>query len=97
MLAKNLPFGELIWKIPFRIILDIVAAFQALIKGNGTTFISIVHAQMDFLEWIFIGERVRNYPKIKMKNLGGVYKGSVAWEYFISKKRTFSEIVNVKE
>jgi GT2 family glycosyltransferase len=97
MLAKNLPFLEIIWKIPFRIILDFVAAFQALIKGNGTTFISIIHAQMDFVEWIFIGARVRNYPKIKMKNLGGVYKGSIAWQYFIRKNRTFSEIVKVKE
>lgn len=97
MLAKNLPFLELTWKIPFRIILDFVAGFQALVKGNGTTFVSIIHAHMDFLEWIFIGERAYKYPKIKMKNLGGVYNGSVAWKYFVRKKRTFSEIVNVKE
>ena len=97
MLSKNLPFLELIWKIPFRIFLDVVAGLQALMKGNGVALISIIHAHLDFLEWIFIGERAHKYPKIKMKKLGGVFEGSVAWKYFIRKKRTFSEIVNVKE
>lgn len=93
MLSKNLPFRESAWKIPVRLFLDIVAAFQALINGNFGTFISIERAHLHFLQWLLLGKRTRKLPKIKMKNLEGVYDGSVVWRYFINKKKIFSEIV----
>lgn len=93
MLSKNLSFFETLLKIPFRIGLDILAAFQALIAGNFSTFISIGSAHLDFLKWVFFGKRGKRLPKIKMKDLKGVYYGSVVWEYFIKKRETFSEII----
>ncbi len=97
MLSKNLPFLESLWKIPVRIILDMTAGFQALVKGNFSTFISIEKAHLNFLKWIFIGKKGKKLSKIKMKNLSGVYVGSIVWEYFINKKKTFLEIVGVKK
>lgn len=93
MLYKNLPFFEAAWKIPVRIFLDIVAAFQAIMQGNFGTFDSIARAHLDFCKWILLGKRGSKLPKIKMKNLNGVYMGSIVWAFFIKKKKTFLEIV----
>ena len=97
MLAKNLPFFESFWKIPLRILLDMVAAFQALVNGNFSTFISIASAHLDFLKWFIFGKRGAKLPMKKLQNLKGVYDGSVAWEYFMKKKKTFSEILQNKK
>jgi GT2 family glycosyltransferase len=97
MLSKNLPFFTLIWKIPVRIFLDIIAAFQALVNGNFSTFISIGSAHLDFTKWIFLGKKEKKLPKGELENLSGVYAGSIVWQYFIKKKKTFFEIVQLKK
>ncbi len=93
MMTKNLPLRESLWKIPVRIFLDVVAAYRALIDANFSTFISIANAHLYFLRWIFTGRRGEKLRKIKMDALHGVYNGSIAWIYFMKKKKTFSEIV----
>jgi len=97
MMTKNLPFFETLWKIPLRIILDIIAAFRALVDGNFSTYISIASAHMHYVEWIFTGKRGKKLAKIKMKNMLPVYHGSIVWKYFIKKKKTFSEIIPDKK
>lgn len=93
MLSKNLRFRESVFKIPMRIILDTVAAFRALIKGDFSIFISIESAHLHYLGWFFIRKRNKKLPKIKMANLAGVYDGSVVWKFFVKKLKTFKEIV----
>ncbi len=97
MMTKNLPFFEALWKIPLRIILDIIAAFRALIDGNFSTYISIASAHMHYAEWIFTAKRGKKLKKIKMKNMLPVYRSSIVWQYFIKKKKTFSEIMPHKK
>ncbi|MDQ2721572.1 MAG: glycosyltransferase family 2 protein [Bacteroidota bacterium] len=97
MLAKNLSPSEMIWKIPYRIVLDNIAAFRLLIKGNLPGFISIESAHFNFLKWIFIKKEKENLAKIKMEELSGVYVGSLIWKYFIEKKKTFSQIIQHKK
>ena len=97
MLSKNLPFSEAIWKIPARICLDVLAAFHALVNGNFSTFISIGSAYLGFAKWIFLRKRPQKLDKIKMKKLTGVFKGSIVWQYFIKKKKTFLEIIGAKK
>ncbi len=93
MMTKNLPAGEVLWKIPVRIFLDMIAAYRALIDTNFSTFISIASAHLYYLEWIFTGSRGKKLGKKRLSDFGGVYKGFIAWEYFVNKKKTFSEIV----
>ena len=97
MMTKNLPFFETLWKIPLRIILDAIAAFRALVDGNFSTYISIASAHMHYAEWIFTGKRGKKLKKIKMKNMLPVYDGSIVWQYFIKKRKTFSEIMPAKK
>ncbi len=97
MMTKNLTAVEVLWKIPVRIFLDMIAAYRALIDTNFSTFISIASAHLYYIEWLFTGSRGKKLGKKNMSDLGGVYKGSIAWKYFVNKKKTFSEIVQGKK
>lgn len=92
MLFKNLPLSESIWKIPLRILLDNVAAFKALIKGDFSIFVSIESAHFNFIKWAFGKKQKKRLPKIKLKKLSGVFNGSIVWQYFINGKKTFYQI-----
>ena len=97
MLFKNLSYSESFWKIPFRLLLDNITALKALVKGDIDTFKSIGHAHFSFVKWIFSKRETKKYPKIKLRHLEGVYKGSVVWQYFINKKKTFYQIIASKK
>ena len=97
MLFKNLSCSESLWKIPFRLLLDNITAFKALVKGDIDTFKSIEHAHYSFIRWICIKRKKEKYPKTKLRHLDGVYEGSVVWQYFINKKKTFYQIIGRKK
>ena len=97
MMTKNLPVAEKIWKIPLRILLDVIAAYRFLVDGNFSTFISIASAHMHYAEWVLIGKKGEKFSKLKMKSIASVYDGSIVWEYFVKKKKTFSEIIPFKK
>ncbi len=96
MLTGNLRFAEAVWKIPTRILLDVVAALRALIIGNTPTFIAIFRAHFQYYGWVF-RRKDRKLPQISMKSMPSVYDGSIVWQYFIKNKRTFSEIIPFKK
>ncbi len=97
MMTKNLPAGEIFRKIPVRIFLDMIAAYRALIDTNFSTFISIASAHLHYVEWLFTGKKGKKLIKKRLTDFQGVYKGSIAWKYFVNKKKTFSEIVYDKK
>lgn len=97
MLAKNLTASEKRIKIPFRILLDNIAAMQALTKGDLKTFKAIEKAHFNFIKYNFKDQKKVDLPKIKMKKLTGVFDGSIVKRFFIEKKRTFLEILGFKK
>jgi len=91
---KNMPFSQVIWKIPARISLDMVYQVKVLLSGNFAEFFSIVKAHLHFLlffpKWWLKRRAARKL--VNNPNTSGVYKGSVVFDYFIGKRRKFSEI-----
>ena len=96
MLTKNLPVRQAVWIIPFRISLNKIFALKALFAGNGKTFAAVFKAHLHYLKWLLF-EKDKKISKNKTTKLQGVYKGLVIWQYFINKKKTFSEIVTTKD
>jgi GT2 family glycosyltransferase len=95
MLAKNLPWSEKWWKIPFRMELDQLSAVKSLLSGDAGYFRAVIKAHLAFLYWIFFAKKKKNTSRKKpLKNLHGVYHGNIAWNYFVQKKKLFSEIVS---
>jgi len=97
MMAKNLPLYEKLWKIPFRILLDVVFALKNLFSGQAAPFTAVFKAHIAALAWAF-GKKAPGSKIVKqpLKNLHGVYNKSVAWAHFAKHKTTFSEIVKKK-
>lgn len=94
MLAKNLPWSEKWWKIPYRLLLDQVSAFKGLLSGDAGYFLSIIEAHFAFCYWIVFGNKKwKPLDRKKIKKLKGVYHGNVVWEHFARMKKTFTEIV----
>jgi GT2 family glycosyltransferase len=96
MLSKNLPVGTAIWKIPCRIVLDIVAACKALLEGKSGVFISIFKAHVLFVKWYLTDRNKSIFVTERKGAIYGWYCGSVVYQYFIKGERTFSQIVSNK-
>jgi hypothetical protein len=93
MITKNMPLQQLIWKLPLRIGLDAVSAWKELLSGKPGYWKAVYKAHFAFAAW-FLGKRKtepKGYPPLQ-----GLYKGSIVWQYFVKKRRTFSEIVKSK-
>ena len=98
MLAKNLPWSEKWWKIPYRLALDQVSALKGLLSGEGGYFLSIIEAHFAFAYWIVFGNKKwKPLTRRKLKSLQGVYSGNMVWEHFIKKRESFAEIIEQKK
>jgi len=93
MLWKNLPFLKLCFIIPFRFLLDAIAAYKELFKGDTAYFMAIAKAHFSFMNWMLFVKRTTPKPKKVTTKLIGCYSGSIIWQYFIKKRKIFSEII----
>ena len=93
MLCKNLPFSELIWKLPFRFSLDAISAWKGLFTGDRSFFTAIVKAHFSLFAYILKGKVKRSSAVKRMRKLDGVYDGALVYQYFIKKKHYFNKIV----
>lgn len=96
MLAKNVSFAQLIWRLPVRLLLDAVAAWKELLGGNAGYFGAVVKAHFHFVKWCLLYKKRSVFPISSKGELHGLYKGSVVWQHFVKKKTVFSEIVTGK-
>jgi len=96
MLAKNLPYSQLFWKVPFRFFLDIVSAWKSLFGGEGIYFWAIWEAHLAFLKWLFWNRNQSVFPRRRRGSLDGWYRNSVVWKHFVRGKKTFTEIMGSK-
>ncbi|MFN8275880.1 MAG: glycosyltransferase family 2 protein [Chitinophagales bacterium] len=89
LLMKNLPASALWWKLPLRWILDVVAAWQSLLKAKKTAdFLAIAKAHIHALQGA--GKMLSKRQQITAQV--PLFSGSVVWAYFIQGKRRFTEL-----
>jgi len=93
MLAKNLPWSQKCWKIPFRIFLDAVSACKGLLIGDAGYFLAIFRAHLGFARWILFGQGKSIFPQKRNSDLHGVYHHNLVWAYFVKKKKKFSQLI----
>ena len=96
MLYKNTAWPTRIWKVPYRIALNKMAALKSLLQGDGGYFVAIFKAHLHFIGWILFSRKKSLFVKNTNATLTGWYKGCIVWDYFVSKKKTFLEIVGNK-
>ncbi len=96
MLYKNLGSRQAWWKIPVRILLDVVAGWKALLSGDPGYFLAIVRAHLHFIKWIFFVKHTTAVATQNDKKIFGIYNGCIVWDYYIKRKKIFLEIVGSK-
>lgn len=96
MMYKNLPWQEAMWKLPVRIMLNGVAAVKSILSGDAGYFLALAKGNMHFIKWMLFDKKRSVFPHGKSKNFSGWYEGSVVWDYFVKRKKTFSKIVGNK-
>ena len=93
MLSKNLPFSKKLLIIPVRNFLDAVSAWKGLLSGDGGYFIAILRAQVAFIKWWLFYQKKSVFPVTKKGALSGYLQKNIAWQHFVKKKKSFTEIV----
>lgn len=88
MILKNRPFLVAYFFIFIRLILDGVAGIQFILKGKGPHFLAILKAHFSFYRLQFKYWFNRN--KLRPNPL--IYKGSIVFDYFVRKKRSYKEL-----
>jgi GT2 family glycosyltransferase len=96
MLAKNLPWEQAVWKIPFRLLLNSVSAFKSLIDGETTYFAAIGKAHLGFLSWVLFHRGKSIFPTKRRARLTGWYTKSIVRQHFLKGKNSFHEIIDTK-
>lgn len=96
LLFKNLPGRELATKLPMRMILDGVAAFVFIFKGEFRSFGRVFTAHLKFYSNLpSLTKKRRNIINTsKNRSLNLTTGKSIVWNYFILKRRKFSEIIH---
>ncbi len=96
MIYKNTNRPAVFPLIVTRLVLDAVAAWKALLGGDGGYFISVAKAHIHFLGWMLFKQGKSVFPQERKEVNAGRYHGSVVWQYFVRSKKTFQEIIGNK-
>ncbi|MEM9328950.1 MAG: glycosyltransferase family 2 protein [Bacteroidota bacterium] len=90
LLTKNMPLNELWWKLPVRLVLDILAAFVFWKSNSFAHTRAVFSALFDYL-----GSSPTTWKKRQgrpLLGLGSGEKSPVVYQYFVAGRKRFSEI-----
>jgi GT2 family glycosyltransferase len=92
LLQKNLPAGRATLIIFIRFWLDLLSLIKYLMDGKPKNAIAISKAHIYFIRNLF--SNIPKSRKISKKtfNKNGIYSGSIVWQYFVRKKKSFSSL-----
>ena len=94
LIFKHLPTSELVWKLPFRIVLDWAAAIKFLVQPSPKDFWAVIKAQIAFAS--NIKEEVAKRKKIALSipnyQVDQVYSNWLVVDCFLLRKRKFIEL-----
>lgn len=92
-LVKNLPLGQLWWKLPVRMVLDGVAGLHYFIKGQWSNTFAILKAHVYFYRGMrtWFGKRKSAMPGAR-PGLTGIFPGSIVFAHYVLRKKKFSDL-----
>ena len=94
LLFKNLPVLQLIMVIPIRMILDCASSLVYLATGSFHFFFAVIRAHLAFQRRIPLLFKMRSQLKgtIRTSRIKVIYPGSIIFDYFVRRKRRFSQL-----
>jgi GT2 family glycosyltransferase len=94
LIFKHISLGQLFWKFPFRIVLDLAAALKFLTEGSGANCLAVLKAHVNFLASLKREVEKRNRLRSQFPNytVKSTYKGLIAFDFYLRKRRSFSDL-----
>ena len=94
MLFKNLPGHQLIWLIPFRLILDGAAGIKFLFDGDAKDTLAVLKAHFAFYAYVIttFTTRIKQQKRLVRHASKGIYHKSIVKAYYFEKKKYFHEL-----
>lgn len=94
LLIKNEKGRRLLWLFPLRLVLDGMAGLRLLFTGQVRQMFTIIKAHFHFYRSIgkWLKRRKENKALINNPNEAGKYPGSIVWQYFVLRRKTFDKI-----
>jgi len=96
LLQNNLPFWRAVFTICVRIWMDLLALFRFLSEGKRKDAWAVSRAHQNFFLGLFKKSQRPKARKFANKHAPnaekGMYKGSIVWDFFIKKKRHFTDL-----
>ncbi|MCD8539630.1 MAG: glycosyltransferase family 2 protein, partial [Leadbetterella sp.] len=89
MMFKNLPGAWLLPLLLIRLSLDGVSGIRFLLQGSVGNLGAVLKSHFMFYWWL--PYLLRNRAK-RFAGFRKLYAGSVVWEYFVKKRKTYTEI-----
>lgn len=98
MLYKNLPSEELSKVMRVRTILDYIAAFQYLLKGQAANAKAVFYARKEYkrLRSYFSKAREENLKKTYAKPIPERIKNCILWQFYVKRQKHFSQLSDFK-
>jgi riboflavin kinase/FMN adenylyltransferase len=100
-LVKNMPISRLIWAIPSRLVLDGLAGFRFLLKGQFRAIFAIIEAHFSFYgnlgntlkKRAHIAQLVKQNAIGPTENLVGMSNQSAVFLFYAFGKKTFAQLM----
>jgi len=98
MLVKNLPDSYMLSRFPVRLVLDVIAAIHAVLKGNFRDFKAIIQAHIDFWTTFRLTSKKRKTLKKELFTDNRPIKEThiknrmLIYEYFLKGKTTYRQL-----
>jgi GT2 family glycosyltransferase len=96
MLTRNMPVSRLLWLVPIRTALDIIAGLQLLATGHFKMSKAVLRGMAAYWYWLFFHKDKKWPDKRGFSNCKGVFHGSIVWNYFFRKQKTYREMQRSK-
>jgi GT2 family glycosyltransferase len=90
LLYKNLPKRRVPWVFFVRFILDNIAAIRFLFDSGIGDFVAVYKAHFSF--YASLRKNIRKRSWIKHKHVAHIYNGSIVFDYYLRKKKYFSDL-----
>ncbi|MEM7107370.1 MAG: glycosyltransferase family 2 protein [Bacteroidota bacterium] len=94
LLYKNYAFSQLVFKLPLRIVLDVIAAMKFMLFDGFQNGIAVFKAHIHFLFDLPVNFKKRQLAKKLFRPVPIViiYGHSLVWDYYVRGIRKFSEL-----
>lgn len=91
LIFKHLDRGELLYKLPARLLLDTLAAVFFILRGEGRNFMSVLRAHRDFFVRLTSIRKKRKiirsaHPSYPRRN---IHRGLIIFDYYLRRKKAF--------